>query len=156
MPDTGVEKVVKAFMTTRNNIFIFLILLCFNSCGDDDGIQTLGQQLVPVDITIDLSSPQYQDLRQANAFAYVEGGRRGIVVLNSGFNSFSAFERSCTFQPDNSCARVSVHPSRQFMVDSCCSSQFDLNGQVKEPPATEPLIPYNTFLIGNELRITFP
>jgi hypothetical protein len=138
-------------------VVLFILVIILGSCNnDDDSNRNLVDLLGIVNISIDLNDSKYQELRQINGYKYIEGGRRGIIVINKGSNNYNAFERNCTFQPVNDCATVSMHPSIQFMVDSCCSSRFDLNGAVIEAPATQPLISYNAFLIGNELRIQYP
>ena len=157
MPGIGERKPEGVSMTIRKHLNSLVLIFSLVACnGDDDSNRSLYEMLNMVDIGIDLNSPEYQVLRQNNAFVYLEGGRRGIIVLNKGANQYKAFERNCPFQPNNDCATVSMHPSVTFMVDSCCSSQFDLNGQVQSPPSTLPMVEYTTFLLGSELRIQFP
>ncbi len=144
-------------MSINKILLSFLFVIVLGACNnDEDGSQNLVDNLGVVDVRIDLTDPDNQILLQNKGYKYVEGGRRGILVLNKNFNEYIAFERNCTFQPNSQCATVSIHPSLDFLLDSCCSSQFDLNGQVSQPPATDPLIQYSTFKIGNELRIQYP
>ncbi len=156
MPVIGVKKAERVFMSIPNYLFWLLFPLIFISCREDDNAINLVDQLGVVNLNIDLNDPENQVLRQNGGFKYFPGGRRGILVVNKNINQYSAFERSCTFQFNSECATVSIHSSLTFILDSCCSSQFDLNGQVIQPPATDPLIQYSTFLIGNELRIQYP
>lgn len=156
MPVTGVEKQAKVFMNIRTSFLLVFFLLLISCSNDDDNSQNLIDNLGVVNITIDLSDPDNQILLQNKGYKYFEGGRRGVLVINRNLSNFIAFERNCTFQPNNVCATVSMHPSLEFLLDSCCSSQFDLNGQVLQAPATDPLIQYSTFQVGNELRIQYP
>jgi hypothetical protein len=155
MQDIGEGRQERDFMTIKKLSVCCSILLFLTACGNDDSSQILADQLGVVDLRIDLNDPDNQVLRR-NGYKYFEGGRRGIIVIANGVNNFTAFERNCTFQFNNTCATVSVHSSQTFLLDSCCSSQFDLNGQVIQPPASDPLIKYSTFLIGSELRVQFP
>lgn len=107
---------------------------------------------VPVDIEVNLSNPQFATL---NSFGYAylnSEGVRGIIIHKSG-NRYRAFERNCSFNPYDACATVDVHPSGQYMVDTCCSSIFDWTGQPIGGPAIFPLLEYFTILNGNFLRI---
>ena len=64
-------------------IFYFTaILFCFNACSDDD-VETLLPD-VPVDVTINLSLPQYVDLQTPTGWAYTTGGIKGIIIQNQG------------------------------------------------------------------------
>lgn len=153
----GEENPERDFMNIKKSIYTFFLIVAFASCNNDgDDSQNLIDNLGVVDLTIDLSDPDNQVLMRNKGFKYFDGGRRGILVINRNFNEYVAFERNCTFQPNNECASVSMHPSLEFLLDSCCSSRFNLNGQAIEPPATDPLIQYSTFQVGNELRIQFP
>lgn len=157
MQGIGGRRPERVFMITMLRILIvFSLLFAFSCRNDDENSENLIDQLGAVDERIDLSDPEYEVLRQAKGFKYIDAGRRGILVLNRGINNFVAFERNCTFQPNSECATISMHPSLEFILDSCCSSQFDLNGQVTQPPATQPLIQYRITQAGNELIIQFP
>jgi hypothetical protein len=129
---------------------LLFILLAFLSCEP----QLIQEPIpyVPVDIEINLSNPQFANL---NTFGYVHlrtEGVRGIILHKSG-NTYRAFEQNCSFNPYDACATVDVHPSGQYMVDTCCSSLFDWDGRPIGGPAFFPLLQYNTILQGNFLRI---
>jgi hypothetical protein len=157
MPGIGVRRGAKVFMNTTLKLFFLITLLFVMACNNnDENSENLIDQLGAVDERINLSDPEYETLRQVNGYKYLDAGRRGILVINRGINNFVAFERNCTFQPNSRCATVSMHPSLEFLLDSCCSSQFDLNGQVTQPPATQPLIQYRVTQVGNDLVIQFP
>ncbi|MCK6616983.1 MAG: hypothetical protein L6Q51_05005 [Cyclobacteriaceae bacterium] len=85
---------------------------------------------------------------------YFNGGVRGIIVHRVNASTYRAFERNCSFQPNEACATVGVHVSTLFMEDSCCGSTFNFNGDPTGGPAWRPLRQYQTILSGNELTIT--
>ena len=158
MPATMVVKMGKGFMNIQKlNFLLILTFLTLLSCREDDAaVQNLGELAVPVDEIIDLSDPDNQNLLLPNEFKYIDGGLRGIVVINRGNGEIVAFDRNCSYLPRAKCATITMHPSRSFLLDSCCSSQFTLNGLVKEIPASQPLLQYRTFFDGNQIRVVYP
>ncbi|MFW5700219.1 MAG: hypothetical protein ACOCWM_00890, partial [Cyclobacteriaceae bacterium] len=128
----------------------FIFLLIFISCEP----QIIEEPIpyVPVDIEVNLNNPQFATLN-TYGYAYLNSeGVRGIIIHKSG-SSYRAFERNCSFSPYEACATVDVHPSGQYMVDTCCSSIFDWSGQPIGGPAIFPLLEYLTILNGTFLRI---
>lgn len=136
-------------MTVR----IFMLLLgigMLSACKDEQLV------IIPdvfVNERINLTTQEALPLRQDGGFIYNEGGLRGIIIYRQDQYTYKAFERTCTFQPQDSCARVEVDPSRLFMIDSCCSSQFNWNGQIMGGPAPAPLKRYQVALDGNILTV---
>ena len=107
---------------------------------------------VPVDFEINLNDPQFANLNTYQ-YVYLSGeGVRGIILHKSG-SIYRAFEQNCTFQPYEACATVDVHPSGQYMIDTCCSSIFDWTGRPIGGPAMFPLLEYNILRNGSFLRI---
>lgn len=108
---------------------------------------------VPVNIEIDINNPQFSTLN-TNNYAYLNSeGVRGIIIYKKSRNQYIAFERNCSYTPNQACATVDVHSSGLYMIDTCCSSIFDFNGDPIGGPAISPLLRYNTSLNGNFLRI---
>lgn len=142
-------------MTSRNHFFVLAIvaILFFWSCQRDESQETfLNEPLV--DITLVVTNIEYLPLQQDGGFIYLQGGRRGIILYRQNSSQYIAFERNCTFRPDDSCALVSVHSSRLFLEDTCCFSNFDFTGRPTSGPSSVFLRRYNTTLNGNLLRIT--
>lgn len=130
---------------------IFLSILSLVSCEP----QIIEEPIpyVPVDIEVNLNNPQFITL-DTYGYAYLNSeGVRGIIIRRTSNNTYRAYERNCSFAPYDACATVDVHPSGQYMVDTCCSSIFDWNGQPIGGPAIFPLLEYNTILSGTFLRI---
>ncbi len=129
-------------------VYLFLLAACENS-GPEDQIPG-----AIVNETINLTNQQYLSLQFVGGHADINGGVRGIIVYHAPNNEYRAFERNCSYDPLNTCARVEVDGSGLFLVDSCCSSTFNFDGFPTGGPAGLPLRLYNTILQGNILTIT--
>lgn len=103
---------------------------------------------------INLTNQQYTNLRFDNGCLYVPGGVSGLIVVRQNVSTYLAFERACPYQGRGDCALVSIDPSRLFLRDSCCTSQFSLQGQIQGGPTRLPLRQYNAALSGNILTIS--
>jgi hypothetical protein len=135
-------------------IRIWFLLLAISSCTPsryDDPVP-----FVPfVDIVINLNLPEFIALRSDGGHAQVSGGVRGIIVYRVNSTSFVAYERNCSFRPNEACATVNVHNSGLFMEDPCCSSSFNFSdGNPTGGPAWRPLVQYRTQLSGLTLTIS--
>lgn len=128
---------------------ISLVLFTCESSEPEDQIP-----LALVSETINLTNQQYLNLQFNGGHVNIDGGVRGIIIYRVSETEYRAFERNCSFEPLNTCARVEVDGSNLFMIDTCCSSTFDFNGFPTGGPATLPLRQYQTLLQGNFLTIT--
>jgi nitrite reductase/ring-hydroxylating ferredoxin subunit len=116
----------------------------------------------PVNLSLSLAAQEYAALRFDNGAVTIpakgpagNGGVKGVIVVRQSAGIFLAFERNCPYRPYDACATVSLdRNSKQFMRDSCCTSQFDLKGQVTGGPAPLPLKQYSVSVQGNLLSIT--
>ena len=121
------------------------------SCKKDAG------DVVPdvyVNIYIYTTAPEFISINAVGGWVYITGGSRGIVVYRNSVEEFMAYDRHCTYQPSNSCARIEVEQSNITAVDSCCGSKFVLtDGSVVNGPASLPLKQYQAMLDGNVLHI---
>ena len=109
---------------------------------------------VYVNIFIYTTDPEFVNLNAVGGWVYITGGSRGIVVYRNSIEEFMAYDRHCTYEPSNSCARIEVEPSNITTVDSCCGSKFVLtDGSVINGPASMPLKQYQAKLEGNTLHI---
>lgn len=108
-----------------------------------------------VDIVINLNLPEFIALRSDGGFAQVSGGVRGIIVYRVNSTTYLAYERNCSFRPNEACATVNVHTSGLFMEDPCCGSSFNFSdGNPSGGPAWRPLVRYRTQLSGLTLTIS--
>ncbi|QOI96989.1 MAG: hypothetical protein HRU69_05560 [Flammeovirgaceae bacterium] len=130
-----------------------LALAAFLNCSPD-----LTDDPIPpatfADIFINLNLPENLVLNTDGNSKYFNGGVRGIIVHRVNASTYRAFERNCSFQPNEACATVGVHISTLYMEDSCCGSTFNFNGDPTGGPAWRPLRQYQTILSGNELTVT--
>jgi len=107
------------------------------------------------DIVINLNLPQYSGLYVDGGHTTIGGGIRGIIVYRLNSSSFLAYEKNCSFQPNDACATVDVDISGLYMIDPCCGSTFHFsNGAAIGGVAWRPLRQYRTITDLNELTIT--
>jgi hypothetical protein len=128
---------------------VFLIISCTPELSDDP------VPIVPFSpINVNLNLPEYQALN-TTGFVYINGGVRGIILHRLTSSSYVAYERNCTYQPNEACATVEMHSSNLYLFDPCCNSTFELStGNPSGGPAWRPLRQYETILSGTELTIT--
>lgn len=146
----GEESQEKDFMSINKSLFYPLLLVILLGCGREKHV------ILPdvfVDIRLNLTTQEALPLRYDGRAIYLEGGVKGIIVYRKNQDTYFAFERNCTFEPTKECARVDIDPSMFFMIDSCCGSQFDFEGNILGGPAPVPLKRYQTILSGNVLQI---
>jgi nitrite reductase/ring-hydroxylating ferredoxin subunit len=158
MPAFLAVKQEKVFMTIpmyKSLLVIFFIsLLTFAGCTPDLSDDAIPQ--VPFDdIVLELTLPANNALKTNTGFKYVSGGVRGIIVYRINEGNYVAFERNCSYHPNDACATVNVDVSGLYMTDPCCSSTFNFpNGDANGGPAIRPLNEYRTNLNGTTLTIT--
>ena len=155
------ERVERDSMITRNGslgrivtALVILALPFLNSCAPDltdDPIPFL--PFSPIHINLNL--PEYVALRSDRGSLIIDGGVQGIILYREDATTYFAYERNCSFQPNNACAIVNIDQSTLFMTDPCCSSTFDFTtGFPTGGPAWRPLRKYETIVNGSELTIT--
>jgi len=149
------KKVIKLTTLATHNIALLFLVFSPISCDNQQFDSEIPFVAFP-DIVINLTSQQYLDLRNPLGHVAIDGGLRGIIIFtNASVNEYVAFERNCSYQPNNACAQVEVAASGLSLHDQCCGSTFDIEfGNPSGGPATSPLRRYRTFLNGNVLTIT--
>jgi len=136
-------------------ILLFLLLLpvvILYQCKEEIYLDEI--LFVYIDETINLNNFEYNPLSNIGGYVYLKAGVRGIIVYRKSADRYLAFEQNCPYQPMDDCALVKVDESTLFMVDSCCSSTFDFDGNPTGGPAQIPMRQYRTFLEQNLLTIT--
>jgi hypothetical protein len=132
-------------------LFFILILIGCNSDLSDDPIPFVSFS----DIILDINLPEYVGLKTDGGYKEVSGGVRGIIVYRVNSTSFQAYEKNCSFHPNDACANVTVHSSGLFMTDSCCGSNFSLaDGTPTGGQAWRPLQRYRTQFNNSRLVIS--
>ncbi len=154
MPGTTAAKPEKAFILMKSKLLLLLPLLAIlvSSCSKDSSNNPIIPN-VPVNTQLNVSSQLYPDLRQDGGYAYLPEGYKGIVVVRQNAGSYFAFERTCTYDPTNDCV-LEVDPSRLYITDPCCGSQFNMQGQVIGGPAINALRKYTTSLVASTLYVS--
>ncbi len=131
--------------------YILLIPYLFLSCSKDKNESI---PLVNVNVVIHTNDPAFINLTVPGGWTYINGGSRGIIIYRVSNDAFNAYDRHCTYEPENSCALVSVDVTNITGLDDCCSSKFLLtDGSVTKGPANLPLKQYQTTFDGSVLRI---
>lgn len=150
---TGFESVCISFKRWGSK-FIFAVFL-LTSCSQDLSDDEIPPSQFP-DIIINLSLPSNIVLASKGGYKIVnDGGVRGIIVYCENVGIYHAYERNCSYMPNEACATVNVDASTLFMIDPCCSSSFDFTtGQPIGGPAWRPLRKYEAIANGTELKIT--
>lgn len=130
---------------------LFLFLAACNSGPLDDPIP----QASFADIVVEINLPANIALRTDGGYKEEKGGVRGIIIYRVNAFSYQAFERNCSFHPNEACATVNVHNSGLYMVDPCCGSQFSFtDGSPTGGSAWQPLRRYRTQVSGTTLTIS--
>lgn len=141
-------------MTIQKSKF-FLILISLVGCTRDLSDDPI--PIIPfVDVVINLNLPEYLSLRTDGGNKELStGGVRGLIIYRVSATSYIAYERNCSYHPNEACATVNVHSSGFFMIDPCCSSNFSFtDGTPTGGPAWRPLQRYRTQLNGTTLTIS--
>jgi nitrite reductase/ring-hydroxylating ferredoxin subunit len=108
------------------------------------------------DIVINLSLPSNIDLASKGGYKeFNDYGVRGIIVYCEEIGVYHAYERNCSYSPNEACATVNVDASKLYMIDPCCGSSFDFaSGEPIGGVAWRPLRKYQAIANGSELIIT--
>lgn len=131
--------------------FVIFILGLISACSKDNESIV---PYVPVNITIDLDNPAYNQLNSIGGSLYLEGGNRGIIVYRKTQLEYVALERTCTYQFNDTCAYVSFDSTISSVGCKCCGSRFQLlDGAPIKGPANTSLKLYQTNLVDRYLYI---
>ena len=144
----------------HNSVLASASVLLFGlaACGSATTTQTIPS--VAFSTQLNITNQQYQALRYDNGVVVLPssgiagGGVKGLFVIRQNATTYMAFDRNCSYQPYDACSLVSLDRSRLFLKDTCCGSQFSLQGQVTGGPANRALRSYATSLSGNLLTIS--
>ena len=144
-------------MITSRYILSALLLLfavMFPACKPDDSDDSIPFVPFP-DIVVNLSLPEYFQLQSTGTYKVInEGGVKGIILYHHASGEFYAFERNCSYHPNDACSTVGVDVTGVRMTDSCCGSFFDFDGNPIGGPAWRPLRRYVTIVQASEVIIT--
>jgi hypothetical protein len=108
------------------------------------------------DYVINLSLPAYSKLRIDGGILPVDNiGVRGVYVYRVNANTFIAYERNCSYHPNDAGSTINIHVSNLYFQDPSCKSTFNFEeGNPTGGPAWRPLRRYHTDVVGGTLTIT--
>lgn len=132
----------------------FLALCCSLITGTSCKKSTEGGiPQVPVNQTINLNLPAYNDLQTVGGWTYISGGSRGIFIYRISVEDFVAMDRHCTYRIADECRVVVPEEGSLVVADTlCCQSEFSIiDGTPVSGDADRPLQRYQTFYNGQEL-----
>jgi nitrite reductase/ring-hydroxylating ferredoxin subunit len=134
------------FKGIRSCTFCLLCsMLFFSNCKKNDDLI----ESVMVDVYLDPTLPSNNNLTVIGGWIYVNAGVKGIIVFKRSPDEFLAFERNCTYLPQNKCT-IKVESSNLIAADACCGSRFQLtDGIVVKGPASRGLKQYATSVDKN-------
>lgn len=133
---------------------LIILLIIITACEPNEYDDPVPYAPFP-DIVLNLNLPENIGLKTTGATLAVSGGVRGIIVYCKQPNDYVAYERNCSYHPNDACATVNVDVSKLFLVDPCCGSTFDLpTGNPTGGLAVRPLVQYKTTYDGFNLTIT--
>jgi Rieske Fe-S protein len=138
----------------------FIGFAALSNCGK----KTTGDPIptVQVDKYINISLPGYSQLQNLGGYVTESGGVKGLFVIKNYSGTYQCFDLCCSFQPLDSCAKLTVDSSGVFLKcgtyasgvwQPCCGSQFGIDGVAQKAPASRPLRQYQVSFDGNYLHI---
>ena len=129
---------------------LFVLVACEPDLSDDP------IPYIPfTEIIINLSFPEFASLRTDGGYKEINGGVRGIIIYRINATSYNAFERNCSFHPNDACATVNAHSSGLYLTDPCCGSTFNFSdGNPSGGVAWRPLRRYRIQVNNLTLSIT--
>lgn len=136
------------------NGILVATIATFSQCAPDPGDDPI--PYVPFsEILINLNLPAYIALKTDGASMTIDGGVRGIILYRVNATTYLAYERNCSFRPNEACATVDIHISNLYMYDPCCGSSFNFaDGYPLGGTAWQPLRQYRTRVNSELLSIT--
>lgn len=139
----------------------FLILLLFPIFfGCDNNSPVNNNPFLPnygVNLEINLSLPQFSDLKFISNSVYVAGqGVRGIIIFNSTGKDYMAFDAACPNQAISDCSTMTLKGGI-VAVCACDETEYSLfTGQCLGQKCTGKqysMKQYRVEVIGNVLRV---
>jgi hypothetical protein len=136
-------------------VFAWSLVILLLSCQPDMSDDPIPLISFP-DFVANLLAPEYQSLSVVGGYKEINSiGVRGVIVYRLNASTYLAYERNCSFRPNEACATVNVHTSSLYLIDPCCNSSFSFdNGAPTGGVASRPLRQYATELVGTQLTIT--
>lgn len=154
MPDITDVKQERAFiLMNKKLIWLVLSILVVGACkkSTDNGSDFFAP--VQFKTQLNLNLPQYINLTFPQGYVYIPEGNKGSVVYHTPQGGFVVYDRTCSYNPNDACAAVTVDSNYVGLkcgsynngFKPCCASVFDLNtGIATQKPASRALKQYYT------------
>ena len=130
--------------------FLLLLLAMFTNCNKEN------TPIPDVYVNFRIQASEIGGVGSA-IYTSTNYGIRGIIIYHKNSNDYLAFERTCSYRPNDDCEVVYLNNESNptFLLDSCCGSRFLLeDGTPFDGPALLPLKQYNTSFDGTYVQIT--
>lgn len=146
-------------ITLKTFVSVLFLSFLMAGCSTQTSERNPYLQEVNFSIELNLNLPAYSPLKIIGNPVFVNtagAGSNGLLVMNSGFDFFVAFEASCANHAPNTCSTLKI--DGQNAVCECEDYQYSLfTGQLLTPPSsterTYDLLAYSTRLNGEALQI---
>lgn len=133
-------------------LLLIALITTFFSCGSSDDGNTILPN-VPVNVTLNLNLPAYQDLLINNGSVFVSGhGIKGIIVFRFSANNILAWEAACPHISPNQCSTMVINGVK--MVCGCDDSEFSILDGAPLSGTPFPARQYRAVRAGNTITIT--
>ena len=127
------------------------IIINQTGCSDDSNPVTPNGQDISFIVDISLSeNSALQSVGGTLALSPNPIDSHGMLVYRQNENLIKVYSRNCT----HANCTVDAYSSSGVSTCSCHGSRFDLNGNVLNGPAENPLRQYNASISGNIITIT--
>ncbi|PCJ95451.1 MAG: hypothetical protein COA50_09630 [Flavobacteriaceae bacterium] len=141
-------------------IWIMVLGVLLLSCDNDKTNRNPYLQEIGFRFDVNLNLPLYSPLTNTGNAVYIANktaGTRGVFIINTGFNTFRAFEASCPNHAPNSCSTMDLNG--QTAVCSCEEYEYSLfTGQQLNRPDDGnryyDMLEYHTTFGGNTVSIS--
>ena len=118
------------------HLWALLLTAMLLSCSNDRSNRNPYLQEVGFRFDINLNLPLYSPLTNTGSAVYISNatvGTRGAFVINTGFNTFMAWEASCPNHAPNECSTMTLNG--QTVTCSCEDYEYNLfTGQLMNRP----------------------
>ncbi|MGJ8745817.1 phosphoribosylaminoimidazole carboxylase [Polaribacter sp.] len=111
---------------------LFIALTIFFSCTDNTTLANCLPNL-QVSVTTDLNNPGVINANVPGGFAIINGGSKGILLLNVNGNDFVAYDRIC---PENDCTSPMEFKNGFILQCTCDDSQYGVGSGIGGAPQT--------------------
>lgn len=133
---------------------LLISFLAFLSCTNNDDLNNCVQSL-PLNFTTDLNNPQLLNALVPGGFVELNGGSKGILLMNVNGSEFVAYDKLC---PAADCNSPMTFERGIVLKCQCDDSEYGVGKGIGGAPQTAgficPAIEYRVIKSGSAIRIT--